>query len=145
MSEPERRSIRNRAALVHYRMEQAREALDAARLLYEEEHYRGAINRAYYTIFYSVLALLVTRALGTSSHSGALTLFGKEFIKTGLLPRKLSTLARHAFDARLHVDYEELIEVTAEEAAVTLQDAETFLDHVTDLMPTLLDEERPSE
>lgn len=102
----------NRVPLVRYRMEQAREALEAGRLLFAEGHYRGAINRAYYAIFYSVLALLVTRELGTSSHSGALTLFNREFIKTGQLPRALSTLARHA---------------------------EVFLQHVTDLLPTLID------
>ena len=137
MSEPD-----DRAALVRYRIEQAREALDEARLLHDAGHYRGAINRAYYAIFYSILGLLITRDLGTSTHSGALTLFNREFIKTDLLPRKLSTLARHAFDARLHVDYEELIEVTDEEAAATLHDAGTFLQHVFDLLPTLFDDLR---
>lgn len=99
-------SREDRAALAYGRIDQANEALDAARLLLETEHYRGAINRAYYAIFYGILGLLVTRELGTSSHSGALTLFSREFIKTDLLPRRLSKLARHAFDARRHVDYE---------------------------------------
>ena len=69
----------DRAALAYGRIDQAEEALDAARLLLGTGHYRGAINRAY-AIFYGILGLLVTRELGTSSHSGALTLFSREFI-----------------------------------------------------------------
>ncbi|NBC16078.1 MAG: HEPN domain-containing protein [Bacteroidetes bacterium] len=133
-------SREDRAALAYGRIDQAHEALDAARLLLGTGHYRGTINRAYYAIFYGILGLLVTRELGTSSHSGALTLFSREFIKTGLLPRRLSKLARHAFDARLHVDYEALAEIPREEAEATLQDAEVFLREVTELLPKLVND-----
>ncbi len=73
-------------ALAGYRMEQAADALQAARTLIDAGLPRDAVNRAYYAIFYGVLALLVTRRLGASKHSGALTLFSREFVKKGLLP-----------------------------------------------------------
>ena len=62
-------------ALVRYRMEQAAEALASADALFEGGFYRGTVNRAYYAMFYAVLALLALRGLGTSKHKGALTLF----------------------------------------------------------------------
>lgn len=95
-------------ALVNDRMEQAADALAATRTLIDADLPRDAVNRAYYAIFYSVLALLVTRRLGTSKHSGALALFSRDFVKMGLLPPEMARLARRAFDRRLKADYVQL-------------------------------------
>lgn len=40
----------------------------------------------------------------------------------------------------LHVDYEALAEIPREEAEATLQDAETFLREVTELLPELVND-----
>ena len=48
----------NIQALVAYRLEQAEESLDAARILLDKTLNRSAVNRAYYAMFYAVLALL---------------------------------------------------------------------------------------
>ena len=58
--------------LLHYRMEQAHETLREAEILLNESALRGTINRAYYAMFYALLALLATKRLGTSKHSGAM-------------------------------------------------------------------------
>ena len=118
-------------------MEQADDALQAARTLIEADLPRDAVNRAYYAIFYSVLALLVMRRLGTSEHSGALTLFSREFVKTGLLPSEMAKLARRAFDRRLEADYAELVTFTPDEAEDTLAGATTFVEQVRKLLPDL--------
>ena len=115
-------------ALVNYRVQQARDALLASQVLIDAHLFRDAINRAYYAIFYSVLALLVTRRLGTSKHSGALALFNREFIKTGKLPNEMGRLARQSFDRRLEADYAELVEFTNAEAEETLARAREFVD-----------------
>lgn len=127
-------------ALVDYRMRQASDSLQAARILLDAGLFRDAINRAYYAIFYSVLALLVTRRLGTSKHSGALTLFSREFVKTGLLPPEMARLASRAFDRRLEADYAELIAFSRDEAEDTLTQATSFVDHVRTLLPDLFSE-----
>jgi len=41
--------------LVAYRLGQARETLEAGRALLDAKHYRDAINRAYYAMFYAAL------------------------------------------------------------------------------------------
>ena len=86
--------------LVRYRLGQAREALREARLLQEAAADRGAVNRAYYAMFYAVLALLATRGLGTSKHSGAIGLFDREFVKSGVFDKSLSRALHLAFDQR---------------------------------------------
>lgn len=127
-------------ALVNYRLEQASDALRATRLLIEAGLPREAVSRAYYGIFYGVLALLVTRRLGTSKHSGALSLLNREFVKTGLLAPDLARLARRAFDRRLEADYAELVEISFEEAEDTFREASHFLEQVRALLAKLLRE-----
>lgn len=125
-------------ALSQYRMEQASDALRAARTLIDAALPRDAINRAYYAIFYSVLALLVTRRLGSSKHSGVLTLLNKEFVKTGLLPPDRARLARRAFEQRLEADYAELIACSREEAEDLFVQAKAFVENVRALLPRLM-------
>ena len=66
-----------RRALVAYRMEQADEALRSADVNLAAGMVRSAVNRAYYAMFYAVLALLGTRSAETSRHSGAIALFDR--------------------------------------------------------------------
>ena len=56
----------NVKALLRYRLEQADESLESAKLLYEHQKFRSAISRAYYAMFYAVLALLANQTSTTS-------------------------------------------------------------------------------
>jgi uncharacterized protein (UPF0332 family) len=114
-------------ALLRYRMEQAHETLREAEILLNESALRGTINRAYYAMFYALLALLATKRLGTSKHSGALALFDREFVKTGLFPRELSRSLRLAFDRRQTHDYGEMTQANRQIAEETLADAKAFV------------------
>ena len=95
------------AALVVYRMQQADEAVSAADLDLTGGFERAAVNRAYYAMFYAVLALLVVRKLGTSKHSAAISYFDLLYMKPALLPRELSAWLREAFAQRSEADYAE--------------------------------------
>jgi uncharacterized protein (UPF0332 family) len=81
-------------------------------------------------MFYALLALLATRQLGTSKHSGAISLFDREFVKTGLFPRELSRALHLAFDRRQKQDYGEMIPVQQDIAEETLQNARIFVDAI---------------
>jgi len=74
----------DKAALVESPLLQARESLtEADVLLREGMSKRSVMNRLYYAMFYALLALLQDRQLGSSKHSGAISLFDREFIKNG--------------------------------------------------------------
>ncbi len=117
-------------ALLRYRLQQAHETLREAEILLNEEAVRGTINRSYYAMFYALLALLATKQLGTSKHSGALSLFDREFVKTGLFPRNLSRSLRLAFNQRQSHDYGEMVEMDRVTAEQILADARVFVDAV---------------
>ena len=113
--------------LLRYRMEQAHDTLREAEILLNELALRGTVNRAYYAMFYALLALLATRQLGTSRHSGALALFDREFVKTGVFPRELSRSLHLAFDRRQTHDYGEMIQIDHQIAEEALVDASAFV------------------
>lgn len=116
--------------LVQYRIDQAKETLNDAEILLEKNSYRGSINRSYYAMFYSVLALLTTRKLGTSKHSGAISLFDKEFVKQGVFEKELSKSLHIAFDLRQVHDYGELIEIDFHTAENVFHEAERFIEEI---------------
>jgi len=76
-------------AIVHYRLDQADEALQSARAELTSNRLRVAINRAYYAMFYAGLALLASRQIGTSKHSGVIAKVSELFIKPGILKGEL--------------------------------------------------------
>ena len=59
--------------LASNRLEQADESLDEARFLFDGgKSPRAIINRAYYAMFYAILALLIYEEYGSSKHSGVI-------------------------------------------------------------------------
>jgi uncharacterized protein (UPF0332 family) len=113
--------------LLRYRMEQAQETLREAAILFNEDAWRGTVNRAYYAMFYALLALLATRQLGTSRHSGALSLFDREFVKQGVFPLELSRSLHLAFDRRQRQNYGEMVALSREIAEQSLTEAKEFV------------------
>ena len=77
-------------ALVLYRLESAREKVRAAKDLLENKHYKDSVSRSYYAIFTAARALLATRKLDSSKHSGVIALFNQHFVKNGLICKDAS-------------------------------------------------------
>lgn len=117
-------------ALIRYRLEQAQETLREADILFGQVALRGAVNRAYYAMFYALLALLAIKQLGTSKHSGAISLFDREFVKTGIFSRDLSRSLRTAFDRRQTYDYGENLAIDEPTARETVENAKIFVTEV---------------
>ena len=115
--------------LTAYRLGQAAETLEAARELFAAGHYRDAVNRAYYAMFYCALALLASKGLGASKHSGVLSLFNRYFVKTGEFPLEEGRHLQEAFELRQGSDYREFVQITKEQVQETLVKADAFLQH----------------
>ena len=60
----------------------------AAKVLIDKGFTDFSTAQSYYTIFYLVEALLLSKGLRFSSHSALIASYGKEFAKTGLLDPK---------------------------------------------------------
>ena len=120
----------NIKALISYRLEQADESLVAAKVLLDSKLLRPTVNRAYYAMFYAVLALLASRKMETSKHSGAISLFDKDYVKTGMFTKDFSRWLHDAFDLRQRSDYAAKYSPSATEAEKTLQNATIFVKEI---------------
>jgi uncharacterized protein (UPF0332 family) len=111
-------------------IEHAEDALKVARLDLDNDFYSAAVNRAYYAIFYAANALLATKKLARSKHSGVLAAFRQHFIKTGLLPTKLSEIYGQVMEDRHEGDYEILAALAKEDAEIDVRQAQRFVEEV---------------
>jgi uncharacterized protein (UPF0332 family) len=111
-------------------IENADESLSVAQLNLDNDFYAAAINRAYYAIFYAANALLATRKLARSKHSGVLSAFRQHFVKAGLLSSELSEIYGQVMDDRHEGDYEILAATSKEDAEIDLSQARHFVAEV---------------
>lgn len=123
--------------LVEYRLMQAHDTLEAARDLFRGRRQRDAVNRAYYAMFYASLGLLASRMLGTSRHSGVLSLFGEHFVKTGIFSPEAGRHLRQAFEIRQKCDYQPFVVPTTSQVAEIIESAARFLDEAQNVWATL--------
>ena len=117
--------------LVKYRLKEADDSIrEAEVLLREGMSMRAVMNRLYYAMFYAVLALLQEKEMGTSKHAGAISLFDREFIKTGIFDNELSKTLHRAFELRQKGDYMEQAEVTKNDIDEMLPKTKAFINKV---------------
>lgn len=122
-------------ALIQYRLKEAEDSIEEAKVLMKENmSLRAVMNRLYYAMFYAVLALLQEKNLGTSKHIGAISLFDKEFIKTGIFNKEMSKVLHRAFELRQKGDYMEQAEVTIKDVDEILPEAINFVNKIKEYL-----------
>lgn len=107
-----------------YRIERAKEDLEAARLLFKTGSYRIANNRAYYAIFHAMRAVLVFDNFDSSKHSGVIAEFRQRYIKEGIFPAEISKMIGAAFTIRNASDYDDMFLVSRADTEQQIQNAE---------------------
>jgi len=112
----------------------AQEALEGAEYNYAGGYWGIAINRIYYSFFYSASALLLTKNIVRNKHSAILAAFREHFIKTGLFDTSLSDAFGQAFASRQIVDYDMAGNVTKVQALTLLEKAKSFFQEVSNYL-----------
>jgi uncharacterized protein (UPF0332 family) len=100
--------------LIRYRLGEAKETVDDVQLLIDNERYRAAVNRIYYGMFYSLLALGLAYKFETSKHQQLLGWFNKNFVHEGLIDPKFGIIIKKASIRRTVSDYESNVEYDKE-------------------------------
>jgi len=111
-------------------LQKSQRSLQAAKRLLEAKDYDFAISRAYYAMFYSAQAALLSKGLEYSSHAAVVARFGQHFVKSNLLPRKLGKALSKAFRLRMVSDYEVSMPPTVEAKSI-LSDAQEFVQAIS--------------
>ena len=119
--------IGTRQDLVLYRLETAKNDLKSARVLLAIEDYKGANNRAYYSIFHSINAVHAVSGKAYKRHKDALANFNKEYVKTSIFPREMGRKIGQAEEIRHASDYDDFYIASKEESEQQILIAEEFL------------------
>nr|QNO44846.1 hypothetical protein LPBNCPND_00005 [Methanosarcinales archaeon ANME-2c ERB4] len=115
-------------------MQKAKESLEAAKSLCRDGFYGFSVGRSYYSMFYVVEALLLTKNLSFSKHSAVIGAFGKEFVKTEIMPKKLREYIVSAFDIRQLGDYGAPGSVSTEKAQSLIEETKEFIETIEEYL-----------
>jgi uncharacterized protein (UPF0332 family) len=112
-------------------LERAQECLDDARLLADAESWNTCVNRLYYSCFYAVSAVLVRDELSSSRHTGIRSLFNRNYVRTGIIPRDLARLYNDLFERRQESDDADFVRFQADQVRPWIPQTDAFLAHIT--------------
>lgn len=113
-----------------YRMQNAKDTLDTAKICREYKRYKDSINRCYYAAFYAIKAVLALEGKDFKRHKDAVGYFNQTYVATGKFSRdfgkRLGRLKR-----KLEVsDYDDFYVASNEEAIEQYESAELIVNQV---------------
>ncbi len=121
----------DKSTIIIYRLEQAQIALDDAIYLNTGGRSpQSIVNRCYYAMFYSALALLQDIGKAPTKHSGIISLFDTEYVLKGIFPRILSKDLHKAFELRQSSDYKVRPTLSEEQVKEEIDKASRFVEAV---------------
>lgn len=116
--------------LSKYRFETSVEALNDAKLMYDNERYKNALNRAYYSIFHAIRSVNALDGYDSSKHSGVISYFNQHYVKENVFPKELSKIIRLASENREKADYLDFFIASKSEAEKQIHRAEEFIEYI---------------
>lgn len=109
-------------------LEKGRDKLKTARINLENERYEDSVSRAYYAVFHTISAVLMSKNLHASSHKQTIGAFNKEFVKPGTFPRDYTKAIQKLFLERQTSDYDIGGEIGPDVAEEDLKKVEEIID-----------------
>ena len=116
--------------LTRYRLEQARDTIGVVELLLKNDKLPSAVNRIYYGMFYSLLALALQNDFQTSKHQQLIGWFNKEFIRTGRIEKEFGRILRDAFENRTSGDYDSFVVFDQDEVSIMFSEMKSFVEEI---------------
>ena len=114
-----------------YRIQNAIETLDAAKLCLDNKHYKDSINRCYYAI----KAVLALEEKDFKRHKDAVAYFNQAYVSTDIFSREIGKLLGRLKRKRESSDYDDFYVASVEEALeqynaaqMIVKSVETYLD-----------------
>lgn len=120
--------------LSEYRLIRAEELIADAEKLFESGSFKSANNRAYYSIFASMRAVIALEGVDFKKHSGVIQYFQRKHIKTGHFDKQYSNIIMNASTVRNASDYDDFYIASKEETKQQIEDAKAFLKAVREFL-----------
>ncbi len=109
------------------RLSIAKEKLESAQLLLDNQRYANSVSKAYYAMYHAARAVLFIKNVDPHKHSGVVKMFGLHYVQPAIVEKKYSKALSYIKELRERCDYESNPEVDADECEKVLQDAKEFV------------------
>jgi uncharacterized protein (UPF0332 family) len=123
------------------RLQSANEDYIIAKSLLNDGHYKAANNRAYYSVFHAIRAVLALESKDFKRHAQVIGYFNKEYIHAGHFEPRFFEIIKTASRSRTNSDYEDYYIATKEEAAENVSNAKLFLTATESYVAHRMDQE----
>jgi len=121
---------KDKMQIIQYRLDQAVETIDVVQLLIDNDKLPVAVNRIYYGVFYSLLALSLKHDSQTSKHLQLIGWFNREFIKKEKIEVIYGNILRKAYENRTSGDYDSFCEFEMEEVIFLFSKMKLFIERI---------------
>ena len=132
--EQRNQEIGTRKDLVLYRLETARNDLKSARALFSIEDYKGANNRAYYSCYHAIDAVLAMEPIAFKKHKDTLGYFNKNYVNKEIFPREIGRKISRLEVIRHKSDYDTFYIASREDALEQIDVAKEVVELVKDYL-----------
>lgn len=130
-------SEEERHAIVLYRIEKARLALDEIRRVMPMKVWGMIANRMYYALYYAASAALIKDEHLVSTHKGVIAMLNQYYVRTGLLSKEDGNLFGNVFAFRKGSDYDDFIDATEQDINNYLPQVEQLVEKIISLATQL--------
>lgn len=113
--------------LIKVRLEKAEEDIETAEELLSLKRYRAVVNRAFYALFSITTAVLLTKKLERSKHSGIEAAFNQYFIRNKIIEVEYGKIFDYVRRKREECDYNAKIIIDKETAENVVKDSRKFI------------------
>jgi uncharacterized protein (UPF0332 family) len=127
-------------SLAVYRLDKAKETYLTAVENLNNAKYLDANNRAYYSVFHAIRAVLALDEVDFKKHSGVISYFRENYIKTKLFDDKYSRIVSKASIIRGKSDYEDFYVTSKNEAQEQVDNAKIFYDAIAAFISNIIEE-----
>jgi len=120
--------------LIEYRMLRAYEALEEAQIMADVGHWNTCANRLYYSCFYAIRALLISKNIPSSKKTGVGRLFNLHFVKTGLISEDQAKLYNDLLEILQKSIYDDFWEMKRMNVYPRIEDTLKFLGKIESII-----------
>lgn len=128
--------------LANYRIEKAKNDLQASKIMLENNLYAQSLNRSYYSIFHAVRAILAFEKFDSKKHSGIIAYFNHNFISKSIFEKEYSKILMGAEKIRNKSDYNDFYIASKFDAEEQILNADKFIKTMDDYIVKLISENK---
>jgi len=124
------------------RLEKSADDLETAQINFDAGKYDASANRAYYSVYHAIRAILALDGIERKKHSGNISYFREHYIATDVFDRAYSETIKNAETLRNEADYDDMKIISAEDACDAIEKANQFYSAVKDYINIRLNNEK---